>query len=112
MLGRQELDQLSREKEALLAESNLNRAILNAELQNLRSGLGWVDGATRTSRQFAPLLLLLAPLAGFFLTRGVRRTDSWLKRAVAAVKWAGPLYKLWRSFSSARREAKVQEAPN
>ncbi len=110
MLGRKELEELDREKAALLTESGLNRLVVETELQNLRSTFGWVSGATRTSREFAPWLLLLAPLAGFLLARGSRRPDSWVKRVAAGLKWLGPLYKLWKSFSSARRRAEADES--
>jgi hypothetical protein len=110
VFGRQELEELGREKAALITESGLNRAVVQAELQNLGSTFGWVSGATRTSREFAPFLLLLAPLAGFLLARGSRRPASWVKRVVAGLKWLGPLYKLWKSFSSARHPAEDAES--
>ena len=111
MLGRKELDALDREKAALIAESSLNRAVMQAEFQNLRSTLGWVSGATRTSREYAPWLLLLTPIAGFLVARGFRRADSWVKRVASGLKWLGPLYKLWKGFSSARRRAQAGESP-
>jgi hypothetical protein len=110
VLGRKELDKLNVQKQALLLESGLNRAALQADLRNLRSVNAWVSGAARASRQFTPLLLLLAPVAGLLLGRGFRRTDSWLSRVVAVVKWIGPLYQLWRSFSPARKEAPVGQS--
>jgi len=82
------------QKQALLLESALNRHALQSEFRQLRN-------AVRAPRQFAPLLVVLAPLAGFLLVRTVRRPDSWFKRLAAVAKWIGPLYSLWRTFSAA-----------
>ncbi len=104
MFGREELDKLSVQKQALLLESSLNRLALQAEIQSLRSATSWAGDATRASRQFAPLLLLLAPVAGFLLGRRGRRADSWFTRLAAAIQWIGPLYRLWKTFAPARKQ--------
>ena len=109
MLGRKELDKLSLEKQALLLESGLNRLALQAEMQNLRSSTAWLSEVTRVSKEAKPLLLVLAPIAGFLLARGSRRSDSWCSRVAAAAKWIGPVYQLWRSFSSSRKAAEPGE---
>lgn len=101
MFGRQELEQLRLQKQALLLESSLNRHALQSELHQLRSAAAWMSNAARAPRQFAPLLVVLAPLAGFLLVRTVRRPDSWFNRLASAAKWIGPLYSLWRTFSAA-----------
>jgi len=104
VLGRQDLNKLDLQKKALLLESSLNRRGLQAECQNLRSATAWVGEVAQVSRGLSPLLLVLAPLAGFLLARGSRQPDSWLSRIVAAARWIGPLYKLWRGFSSNREQ--------
>jgi hypothetical protein len=111
VLGRKELDKLNLHKQSLLLESSLNRLALQAELQNLRSATAWVSEVTHASRGLSPLLLLLAPLAGFLLARGSRQSDSWLSRIVAAARWVGPLYRLWRGFSASREpQAEAEES--
>jgi len=109
VFGRQELDKLALEKQVLVAESGLNRLAVQAELQNLRSATTWVSEAARWPRKAGPLLVLLAPLAGFLLTRASRGPDSWLNRVAAAAKWTGPLYTLWKRFSARRKEAEAGE---
>ena len=42
MLGRKELEQLDLAKQALVAESGLNRLAVKAELQNLHSATSWI----------------------------------------------------------------------
>jgi hypothetical protein len=109
MLGRQELDKLSLQKQALLLQSSLNRVALQEELRSLRSATTWVRGAGSLSREFAPLLVFLAPLAGFLLARGASRRDSWFGRIVTVVKWIGPLYGLWKRYLAGRQEPEAGE---
>jgi hypothetical protein len=104
MLGRKELANLDLQKQALLLESGLNRVTFQAEVHSLRSATAWVSDVTSASRELAPLLIVLAPLAGFLLARGSRRQDSWLSRLMALAKWVAPLYRLWKSFSARRSE--------
>jgi hypothetical protein len=111
VLGREELDRLKLQKQALLLESDLNRATLQAEARSLQSATAWVSEATSVSRQLAPLLLVLAPLAGFLFARGTHRSGSWFARAAGAVKWIIPLYRLWKSFVAGRKETEEAQAP-
>ena len=109
MFGRKELARLALQKQALVAEGDLHRLLLQTEIRNLRSATAWVSEATEWPRKAGPLLLVLAPLAGFLLTRISRREDSWFRRVSAAAKWVGPLYTLWKSFSAGRKEAEAGE---
>jgi hypothetical protein len=110
VLGGKELEELARQKKVLLAESSLNRATWQAEVEYLRSAAGWVGEAGRVSRHFKPLLLFLAPLAGFLLSRRSRQSSTWLNRMTAAAKWVGPLLGLWKRFSAGRRQSQGGEA--
>ena len=110
MLRREALDKLAAHKQALLVESSLNRLTLQAELQNLRSATAWVREIAGGAEERAPWLLFLAPLAGFLLARVSRRPDSWLSRALAAAKWIGPLYSLWKRVAGGRRKAEAEES--
>jgi hypothetical protein len=110
VFGRQELENFRLQKQALVLQSGLNRLALQLELQQLRSATAWMTGAARAPRQLAPLWVVLAPLAGFFLVRSFRRRpESLFNRLASAAKWFGPLYTLWRSFSAGRK--KELEAP-
>jgi hypothetical protein len=104
MFGRKELADLDLQKQALVLESDLNRVALQAEVQSLRSSTAWVNDVTSASRELAPLLVFLAPIVGFFLARGSRRSHSWLSRLMALAKWGIPLYRLWKSVSARRSE--------
>jgi hypothetical protein len=107
VLGRKELDELRVQKQALVLESSLNRAVLQAEIRSLRSATTWLREASSFSRELSPLLTLLAPLAGFLVARGARRWGSWFNRIVTAVKWIGPLYGLWKRYAPGRNEAEA-----
>jgi hypothetical protein len=102
VLGRKEIDNLNLRKQALVLESSLNRRAFQAEFQNLRSATAWVSEVAQVSRGLPQLLPILAPLAGFLLARSSRQSDSWLGRVVAAAKWIGPLYSLWKGFFPGR----------
>ena len=106
MFGRKELGNLRLRKEVLLLESRLNRLTFRAETQNLRSACdGWLR-LGRTSRRVSPLLLVLAPIAGYLLVRGSR--SSVASRVASAAKWLAPLYRLWRMLSRLAREQPAQ----
>ncbi len=109
MLGRKELASLDQQKQALLLESGLNRVALQAQIQSLRSATAWVSEAASLSRELTPLLFVLAPIAGFLLTRRRQRPGSWLSRVITLAKWMGPLYRVWKSFASHRTGAESSE---
>ena len=104
MLGSKELEQLHLQKQALLLESSLNRYALRAELDELRYSASRMSHAILAPRRFAPLLMGLASLAGFFAFRSVRRPASLIVGVAKAAKWIGPALSLWRSFTAARRQ--------
>ena len=104
MFGRKEVEDFRLQKQALLLQSGLNRLQFQLELQQLRSAAAWMSGAARTPRQLAPLLVVLAPLAGFLLVRSVRRPESLFNRVASVAKLIGPLYTLWQRFSAARKK--------
>jgi hypothetical protein len=105
MLGRKELEQLRVQKQALVLESSLHRHTLLLELRQLRDSVGWIGNAARAPQRFVPFLTILAPLAGFLAFRSLRSPGTLFRRLVTAAKWIGPIYSLWRSYSSVRKEA-------
>ena len=112
MLGRNELDKLNLQKQALLLESSLNRAALQADLRRLHSATTWVREVTSVSREFTPWLTLLAPIAGFLVARRARRSASWFGRVVTAAKLAAPLYGLWKRWAPGRQAADLGKPAN
>jgi len=109
MLGRGELERLSLEKQALLLEGSSKRLVLQAELRELRSATGWLGAAGRISQEAKPLLFMLVPLLSSLLAKISRRPDSWSFRIAGALKWIAPLYQLWKSFASSRKDAEAAD---
>ena len=99
MLGTRAVDEVRRHKEALLLESSLNRLKLQAELQNLRGLIRPMGGLAGNTRRLFPWLMLLAPVAGFFSTRGSRRSGSLTGKIASAAKLIVPVYRFWQRFS-------------
>ena len=107
MFGRNEIVRLELQKQALVLESGLRRLELQEEVQNFRSALA---GIGRLGKKGAPFLMLLAPVAGFLLARGVRQQPmTWLGRLTKLTKFIGPAYALWRSFSARRGGGESEE---
>lgn len=103
MFHRKELARLRAQKQALVLESTLNRLALQTEAENLRSAASRIADATRPLRSvrlFNPFLLILAPVAGFFIVRSLRgSSDSLFDRVLSAAKWIQPAIALWNSFN-------------
>lgn len=103
MLGKQERARLSQQKEALVLESELNRVLLLAELQNLRESaepLGRLSQLTRVVPKPNLLLLALAPVAGLLLARILKVSDSWVGRLASATKVLLPFLQAWKNMAS------------
>ncbi len=111
MLGGKELEQLEAQKEALVAESELNRLTLQAEVHALYFAGARIKDVVGWRGKMAPLLLVLAPLAGLLLGRRAQNPSSWLNRAMTAAKWIGPLYSFWKGLAAVRRPTDTGEPP-
>lgn len=105
MLGGKELKRLEQQKRALVAESELNRLTLAADIHNLRFAASQLKDMVPRPGRLAPLLLALAPLARLFFRKKANHPASWLSRLMAMAKWVGPAYSLWRGFMAGRRRA-------
>jgi hypothetical protein len=105
VLGGKELERLNAQKLALVAESDLNRLALQADVHNLYYAAGRLKDTLGWRGKITPLLLVLGPLAGLLFRRGAARPASWLSRAMTAAKWVSPLLSLWRGFAGGRRRA-------
>jgi hypothetical protein len=103
MFYRKELARLRAQKQALVLESTLNRLALQTEAENLRSAASQIAeaaGSLRSVRLFNPFLLILAPVAGFFIVRSLRKNSgSLFDRILSAAKWIQPAIALWKSFN-------------
>jgi hypothetical protein len=106
VFGGKELDELRQRKQALVLESAVNRLAFVAEWQHLRAVGRRASDAVRARRQFALPIAALAAVAGFFVAR--RRPVALVKRVIWAAKWAVPLYRLWKTLSSAAQPRRTE----
>ena len=77
MFGYHEIETLSSRKQALLAQSGINRRLLVLESQRLQSSLAWVDRGIGLARKARPAWIIAAPLLGFWFARKVTRRSYW-----------------------------------
>lgn len=93
----QELTTLRLHRQALLLESDLNRLTFAAECRRLRQATSWLGGLADARRRFAPVALMLAPLAGVAMALGLRRSSAGTGLLTWALGVAPALIRLWRA---------------
>ncbi len=99
---------LEARKKALLLESELNRLRLLGEMEQLREATDLTRNLKSLGQRLGPWALLLAPLAGVALARGLRRPSGgggFLWRTLAI---APGLIRLWRAFSTPSEESESE----
>ena len=104
MAGGQGLELLNRRKQALVAESDLNRLALRVDYENLRAGTAWLDGAWAVRRRIGPWLPPLATIAGLVAARFLRRHSGVWRQVLAAFSWVPTALAIWRQFSGSGRK--------
>src|SRR5262249_51039904 len=100
MLGKKELAALRQQKEMLILESTLNRVKLRDEWRALSQAIAPLARLGRLGPKRSALMLVLAPIAGLLLARGLRRSDSWFDKVASAAKWLWPLYRAWKTLTA------------
>jgi hypothetical protein len=109
MLNTAELKALAAQKRLLVAESELNRYALKNEFARLRASTSQLQGVLQPGRS---ALLLLAPLAGFFLSSDRRPWKGLIKKIVVGWQLFGVVKRLWARFIPLDKEIKDgQSAP-
>ena len=79
------LAQLALQKRLLLAESEAQRLVLASQLHRALTPVRWLD---RLQMQSRPLLVVGAPLAGFWVARRTKGMKRWVTAALGAVRLA------------------------
>lgn len=69
MFGNQELELLEQRRQNLLVQSELNRRLLALDWVSARASAWWVEAGLSWVRKLRPLLLVVAPLVGFWFVR-------------------------------------------
>lgn len=102
MAGRQEPGFLNQRKRALIAESDLNRLALRAELEQFQASMRWFDRAVEGAFRFGPWLVPLASVLGITAGRAIIRKKKRRSRVdflVSAARWLPSALSLWRRFA-------------
>ncbi len=94
-------------KQALLIESELHRATLRADLDQLAASTAWIDGAVHFARQSAPLVLALGAGAGLLLVRGVTGSRGGGGTFSRLLRWGQTAYTVWQGFAAWRQRPPV-----
>lgn len=102
MFNTTEIEELATRKRLLKIESELNRQALSTEISRLRESAAKAQTLLSSVRSFYPVLLVLAPIAGYFLSR-TAETHRSVGRVLQIWRWARSLRPLWarcREFMS------------
>src|SRR6266516_5010934 len=111
MLGGKELKGLELRRRELVLRSTINRLAIGVELQNVQIALRPAERIVGLVRAARPWLLVLAPLAGIFAARGLRKNSSGFSKALGVLKRIQPLLALWKQFRTPSVEAAPEIAP-
>jgi hypothetical protein len=106
------MNELQLRKQALLLESELNRAALRADLARLSASAAWVDEAIGFARQSKPLVVALGAGAGLLLARRLTGAQGGGGMVSRLLRWGQMAYTVWQGVSSwRRRNAEPPPAP-
>ena len=78
---------LKEQKRALMAESDLNRILLQLEVRNLRASTARLDSTLTTARRVGPWLLPVFSAVGFFAGRRARKTRKESPKTSSKMDW-------------------------
>lgn len=106
MAGKETLSELALRKQSLVLESELNRLTLQAEVQNVRAGIRGLGTGNPSGGWW-----LLAPVAGFFVVRLLRRSTTAASPVMSLLKWLPSVWTLWKTFCEKSR-AKEPSSPD
>jgi len=80
----EEIDSLANRKRLILAQADLHRAILHAEVARCQ---GKLDAARQGMRVGGPWLAAGSAIAGLLVARKWRKLGTWIPTAMAAWRW-------------------------
>jgi hypothetical protein len=91
------VEQLRKQKQALLVESEAQRRQIESVCLEIHERLGWIDGAVIAARRLLPLCGLAIPIWSLWKTRSERVSPSWLSRITGAIPLMKSLARFWRA---------------
>ena len=110
MAARQRLELLKQRKQALVAESELNRLTLRLELENIHASTRRISHVVATGFRMGPWLLPLVSLIGLIAGRAARKRSQALISVAAAARLLPRVLGWWRRFAGDSRPARAGES--
>jgi hypothetical protein len=98
MFATETLDDVRRRKRALVAQSEVHRAMLQLEFVRLRPYVAYFETGASLYKKSRPLWMVVAPVIGLWATRRLQRGLAWLPTAFVVWKTARKGLTLWRGF--------------
>ena len=92
------MKELELRRRELVLQSSINRLTIGLELQNVQAALRPAERIVSSVRAARPWLVLLAPLAGMAVARGLRSNGSGFAKVLRVLKWIQPVLSLWKQF--------------
>ncbi|GDY22520.1 hypothetical protein LBMAG56_38670 [Verrucomicrobiota bacterium] len=75
MFGNRDLELLEERRQNLLLQSELHRRLLALDWTSTRASAWWLEAGVGWAQKLRPLLLVVAPLAGFWFVRKATGTQ-------------------------------------
>jgi hypothetical protein len=104
MLGKAELERLRLQKDLLVMQSDVNRLLLAADWQRLRSPENWLHEAGSLARRHPLWTSALAAAAGVLAVKAVRKPGSLLSGMSGLGKLASTTVSVWKLFRREKSE--------
>jgi hypothetical protein len=98
MFATEMLDDVRQRKRALVARSDVHRAMLQLEFVRLRPYVACFEKGVSLYKKSRPLWTVAAPVIGLWATRCLKRGLTWLPTAFVVWKTAQKGLTLWRGF--------------
>jgi hypothetical protein len=98
MFTAETLEELEQRKQALVAKSDVHRAMLELQVAQLRPYVEYVDTGVNLFRRARPLWKIGSPLLGLWAARRLTKVAGWVPSAFLGWKIIRKGMSLWRSF--------------
>jgi hypothetical protein len=98
MFTTEALKELEQRKEALVAQSDIRRAMLELESARIQPYLGYIDTGVNFFKKSHPIGAFLTPLLGLWAARRLKKVADWIPSALLAWRAIFKGMALWRSF--------------
>ena len=104
MFQKAELERLQKQKELLVLQSDVNRLLLAADWQRLRSPENWLNEAGNLARRHPIWTAALAAAAGLLVVKAVRKPGAVMGRLGRLGELAATAFSIWNLVRGKKAE--------